>query len=238
MMPCEELWKGGPLIEQSADVFRLGTDSALLSHFASSIRAKRAFDLGCGCGVLSAALAFKHKDLRIDAIDISEAAVALTMKNAERNNLSDRINVINCDIRRHRELFTAGAYDLVVSNPPYFSPGSGKITKMEAIAAARAERECDLRDIIEASAFLLRWGGSLALVYRPERLSEVFCAMTASGIEPKRLRMVQFKADTPPILLLLEGRRGGKNGLKIESPLIMTTADGSDSDEIKAIYRR
>ncbi len=237
-MPCEELWKDGPLIEQSEGVFRLGSDSALLSYFASGIRAKRVCDLGCGCGVLALSLAFKHKNLRADAIDISETAAELTKKNSERNSLSDRISVINGDIRRHRELFTAGAYDLVVSNPPYFSPSSGKVTEKEALAAARAERECGLKDIIEAAAFLLRWGGRLALVYRPERLSELFCTMTASGIEPKRLRMVQYKADTPPILTLVEGRRGGKTGLKIEAPLIMAGSDGADTDEIKAIYRR
>lgn len=237
-MPLEELWKGGPQIEQSRDVFRLGSDSALLSHFAGGIRAKRACDLGCGCGVLTVSLAFINKNLSVDAVDISEAAANLTNRNAELNGLSERINALHGDIRRHRELFAAGSYDLVISNPPYFSPANGKITENEAIVSARAEKECELKDIIEAPSYLLRWGGSLALVYRPERLSELFCTMSAFGIEPKRLRMVQYKADTPPNMILVEGRRGGNPGLKIEAPLIMSNEDGTDTDEIKAIYRR
>ena len=75
-------------------------------------------------------------------------------------------------------------------------------------------------------------------MYRPERLSELFCTMTAAGIEPKRLRMVQYKAYSAPNMVLVEGRRGGRPGLKIEPPLIMAYLNGTDSKEIKRIYHR
>lgn len=237
IMEQDQLWSGGPVLLQSENVFKLGTDSVLLADFALGIRAERAADLGCGCGVIAVALACQ-KDIEIDAIDISEAAAELTRRNVSLNGLDSKINVICGDIRRHRELFQAGAYDLVVTNPPYFADGSGKTVSAEAMALARGERECTLSDIVEAAAYLMRWGGSFAIVYRPERLSELFCTMTAAGIEPKRLRMVQYKAHSAPNMVLVEGRRGGRTGLKIEPPLIMTHLDGSDTEEIKRIYRR
>ncbi len=237
-MSYEELWRGGPIIAQSEKVFRLGSDSVLLSAFAPAGRARKACDLGCGGGIISVYLAFINKSLTVDAIDISEDAAALTRENAALNGLSDRINVICGDIRRHREHFEAGAYDLVVTNPPYFAEASGKSAKTLPIATARDERQCSLSDIVEAAAYLTRWGGRFAIVYRPERLSELFCAMTAAGLEPKRLRMVQYKAASAPNLVLVEGRRGGRPGLTIEPPLIMAEPDGTDTAEIKKIYRR
>jgi tRNA1Val (adenine37-N6)-methyltransferase len=235
-MEQDQLWSGGPVLLQSENVFKLGTDSVLLSDFALDIRAQRAVDLGCGCGVIAIALACQ-KDIKVDAIDISEAAAELTRRNVSLNGLEEKVKVICGDVRRHREFFEAGAYDLVVTNPPYFAGGSGKTAKEEAKALARDERECTLSDIVEAAAYLIRWGGSFAIVYRPERLSELFCAMTAAGIEPKRLRMVQYKVYSAPNMVLVEGRRGGRPGLKIEPPLIMTHLDGTDTEEIKRIYR-
>ena len=54
-------------------------------------------------------------------------------------------------------------------------------------------------------------------VHKPERLSELFCCMTAHGIEPKRLPCLPSGRGAVPNLVLIEGRRGGKPGLKIET---------------------
>ena len=75
------------------------------------------------------------------------------------------------------------------------------------------------------------------LVHRPERLSEIFCTMTACSLEPKRLRMVQYKAQSAPSLVLIEARRGGKPGLSVLPPLILTE-NGEDTGEVKKIYHR
>ncbi|MFR6425553.1 MAG: hypothetical protein ACLUNO_08390 [Oscillospiraceae bacterium] len=64
------------------------------------------------------------------------------------------------------------------------------------------------------------------------------CALTAAGLEPKRLRTVAYKADAAPNLVLVEARRGGKPGLTVSPPLALCTPDGTDSDEIRRIYHR
>ena len=73
---------------------------------------------------------------------------------------------------------------------------------------------------------------------KPERLSELFCALTAAGIEPKRLRLVCPRPASAPSLVLVEGRRGGRPGLTVEPPLLLRDADGADSAELRRIYRR
>ena len=99
-------------------------------------------------------------------------------------------------------------------------------------------RACSLDDVCAAAAFLCRTGGSFSLVYKPERLSELLCAMSAHAIEPKRLRLVCNRAGDAPGLVLVEGRRGGKPGLRIEPELVLTAAGGGESAEFRRIYHR
>ena len=100
----------------------------------------------------------------------------------------------------------------------------------EGGGAARQPGEAD-----EEQAGYLR---DAALVHRPERLSELLCALTAAGLEPKRLRTVARTADAAPSLVLVGARRGGKPGLRILPPLTLCAPDGTDSEEIRRIYHR
>ena len=234
----DELWPGGPRFMQTEESFRLSTDSVLLADFANIKRAKSCLDLGSGAGVLCVLLAAKNPDASICGIELQPAFAELSRKNLAENGMESRADIITGDLRDHRSLIKAESFELVVSNPPYFAENSGYSAPKSHRASAREELSCTLSDICAAARWALRWGGSLALVHRPERLSEIFCAMTEAGIEPKRLRMVSHSAGKAPSLVLIEGKRGGKKGLKIEAPLILTSADGSDSDEVKKIYKR
>ena len=93
-------------------------------------------------------------------------------------------------------------------------------------------------DVCTAAAFLCRTGGSFYIVHKPERLAELMCCMSAHGLEPKRMRMVCHTAGAAPNLLLVEGRRGAKPGMRIEPALILREADGSETEEIRRIYHR
>ncbi|MCL2222226.1 MAG: methyltransferase [Oscillospiraceae bacterium] len=238
---ADELWHGGPRFVNAKGVYRIGTDSVLLAYFANNSGVKKktlAADLGCGSGVLSILLATFNPGLTVDAVELSPDATECARKSAELSGMSDRINVIESDIRKHREFLRSGAYDLVVTNPPYYASGTGALSYDPNRAAARSETSCSLDNIMEAAGYLTRWGGSFSLVHKPERLCDIFRAMNKHGIEPKRMRLVQNKADSPPSLILVEGRRGGKPSLKIEAPLILKNNDDTDSDEVNRIYHR
>ena len=234
----DELWPGGPKFLQSDHGFKLGTDSVLLAHFANTARVKRCIDLGSGAGVLTVLLCEKNPKLSIEGVEIQLESAVLSRQNLEANGLSDRAVIHHADLREHRQFLEAGVYDLVVSNPPYFAEHSGKSAPVSSRAIARDERSCSLTDLCMAAGYLCRWGGNFAVVHRPERLSELFCAMTCAGIEPKRLRLVCHRSDTAPNLVLVEGRRGGKPGLTMEAPLVLTNPDGSHSDTVLEIYHR
>lgn len=234
----DELWLGGPRFMQTECSFKLSTDSVLLADFVNMRRVRRCLDLGSGAGVLSVLLAAKNIDAELLGIELQSEFADLSRENLRCNKMEDRAKIITGDMREHRQLVEAESFDLVVSNPPYFPESSGISAPTQHRATAREERFCTLSDLCTAARWAVRYGGSFTLVHRPERLSEIFCEMTAVGIEPKRLRMVIYSAEKVPSLVLIEGKRGGKKGLKIEAPLILTDCLGKDSDEVQKIYRR
>ncbi len=232
MAETAELWPGGPVMLTSGGM-AVGADSVLLADFAGAKSARRALDLGCGGGIISLLLLERMPCLVMDGVETDSAAAQTASKNMALNGLSDRFTVIPGDMRS----FTPSApYDLVVTNPPYFARGSGAVSPDASRAAARTEGGCTLDELVKTAARCVKYGGRFAMVYRPERLSEAFCALTASGLEPKRLRFVHATPALPPSMALIECRRGGNPGLEVLPPLILQGPDGGDSDEVKTIY--
>lgn len=238
MKAFDELWPSGPRFMQTDESFKLSTDSVLLADFAKTRRNGVCLDLGSGTGILEVLLAYKYPEAEITGIELQAHFADLSRENLTENGMESRVKIINADLREIRSLVKPESFDLIVSNPPYFAENSGYSAPSDFRAVAREETSCTLADICGAAKWALRWGGAFALVHRPERLSEIFCAMTQAGIEPKRLRLISHNAFKAPSLVLIEGKRGGKKGLKIEAPLILTDASGGDSDEVQKIYRR
>ena len=98
----------------------------------------------------------------------------------------------------------------MVSNPPYYAPGSGKDG-----GPARMEGRDGLEGLCRAAARLTRNGGRFALCHRPERLADVICALRGRGLEPKRLQFAAHRPDCPPRLALVEAVRQGRPGLEV-----------------------
>lgn len=234
----EALKPGGFRFVYDDALFPPGTDTFLLSSLPRLKAGLRVCDLGCGTGLLALLLLQRQPDLQVTGVEIQEAAAALTEKAATENGLTDRLSVRCADLRDIRMHFPTGSFDLVVCNPPYYPPESGRMAADDSIRTARSEVNCTLEDICSAASYLLRWGGSFALVHKPERLTDVLCTLRDHAMEPKRLRFVCRTGSAAPSLVLIEGRRGGKPGLSVEPPLILQNPDGSPSQEVDAIYFR
>ena len=84
---------------------------------------------------------------------------------------------------------------------------------------------------------LLKTGGRLCVVYPAPRAYEMMRAMEENHLAPKRVRTVHGVAGRAPKLVLLEGVRGGGEGLHWLEPLVLQNGDGSYTEEWKRIYR-
>ncbi|MBE6992701.1 MAG: tRNA1(Val) (adenine(37)-N6)-methyltransferase [Ruminococcaceae bacterium] len=214
--------------------FRLGTDSILLAAFASYKKNMRICDLGCGGGALMILAAGRAPTAKIDGLEILPSAVELAQRNITLNQLNDRLTVTPGDIGNVKGILPANGYDLVISNPPYFS--SGPVSSSAEIASARSESSCTLKELCAAASLLLKSGGKVAIVYRCERLAELISELKSVNLEPKRLRFVSYNSKKPPKVFMIEAMLDAKPGLTVEAPLFISDDNGNTSDEVKKIY--
>ena len=236
MGTLETLW-GGFTLESSPGVFPLTTDTMLLADFVRLRPRARICDLGSGSGALGLLLCARRSDCTVTGVELQPEACAICRKNIARNGIDSRMELLEGNLRQHRQLLPAGSFTDAVSNPPYFPTGSPAAPSPQR-AFARSQQSCTLEELARAAAWCLQWSGRFSLVHRPELLAELCCALRACGLEPKRLRPVRHRAGLAPSMVLLEAVKGGKPGLVWEPDLLLETDDGEPSPEILRIYRR
>lgn len=211
-----------------------GTDAVVLSNFAKAKPKDKLIDLGTGCGIIPLLMLRDGLLQSAVGVDISQEAALLAEKTKNELNL-DRFTVINSDLKELKGKVEFGSNTLVTCNPPYKANGAGLKNPDSVEMVARHEVECTLRDIIEVSARLLQTSGRLCMCHRPERLAELMALMSEYKVEPKRLRLVCQRKGEAPWLVLVEGRRCGNKGLRIE-PTLYVEENGDFSPEMIEIY--
>ena len=209
--------------------FPLSTDSMVLQDFVKLPKNAAVLDLGSGCGTLGLLLCARDSGCTVTGIELQEAAHAAAVENIARNGLEVRLSSICADLRTMP--VEAGAYHVCVSNPPYFSGGAAHSKN----PTARQEDTCTPKELFAAASRALRWGGDFFLVHKPERLAQLCFEASSAGLEPKRLRLVRHRPDSPISLILLSCRKGGKPGLQWEELCLFNT-DGTPTADYRRIY--
>ncbi len=234
----EDLQCGGLKLIQKRDGFRFGTDAVLLADFAKTVHSEKTLDLCSGTGIIPLLLSHKTKTAELHALEIQEEIAETAMRSIAINGLSERISFKCGDLKNAAEYYPAAYFDLITCNPPYMEAGSAILNKADTKTISRHEVMCTLDDIFAVSARLLRFGGHIAMVHRPNRLVDVLAKMREHLIEPKVIRFVHSSADKAPILFLVDGMYHAKRDIKILPPLILYNNEGQESDELKKIYER
>lgn len=143
-------------VQQSKDVFRVGTDGVILGSLASVENASKVLEIGTGTGLISLMLAQRNPNAEFLGIDINENAVQLTKSNFENSVFSSRLKNILQDFKI---LETEERFDLVVSNPPYFEESASDKDKI-----ARQTVELNFKQLISKSFNLLSERGILSVI--------------------------------------------------------------------------
>lgn len=217
-----------------SDEHRFGTDAFLLADFAKPRNKDLVCDLCTGSGIIALLMKKNFEPNHIIAVDIQEQAIAQLKLSIEKSNLTN-IEPICADLKELWENSPDRSLDVVTCNPPYKINNTGAKNDTDAVSIARHEILCNIDDVCEASAKLLKFGGRLCLCNRPERLGDVIVSMKKFDIEPKRIRFVSKNPVTAPWLFLIEGKKGSKPFLKIE-PQLYTQGENGFSDELLKIY--
>lgn len=235
MEEFKEEYLGGGISVFVSPEHTFGTDAVLLADFAAPSPKTICCDLGSGCGIIPM-LWCKKTGNKITAVEIQEKGIEQIKKGIEFNKLENRVEAVCSDLKELKGKLQFGYYNLVTMNPPYTAQGAGIISSANADKIARHGTLCDFNDICFAASKLLNFGGRLCMCLRPERLCELMTEMKNNSIEPKRLRFVAKTPGKAPWLVLIEGKRGGKSGLKVEPELYIYGDDVNYSNEMNRIY--
>ncbi|MDO4588911.1 MAG: tRNA1(Val) (adenine(37)-N6)-methyltransferase [Fusobacterium sp.] len=226
-------------IIQRVDHFAFSLDSLLVSEFASITKyTNNIVDLGTGNGVIPLFLSKKTK-AKITGIEIQKISSDLALRNVELNNLEDQISIINDDMKNWKKYFRNNSIDMVISNPPFFKfdGNENQLNDLTQLTLARHEISITLEEIIQTASNLLKDKGHFALVHRVDRFMDIMENMKKYNIEPKRIQFCHTKLNKEGKILLVEGIKYGKPGLRILPPLIAHDDDGKYSAEVLEMFK-
>lgn len=211
----------------------------MLTDFAKEIKKEsKVLDLGTGTGIISILLCKKTNLKKIIGIEIQKEVYEMAKKSIELNNLKEKFEVINEDIKNVPNIFCANSFDAIVTNPPYKKINTGLVNSNEKQLISRHEVKCNIDDIARVSSKMLNSNCSLYMVHRPDRLIDIVQALKKYNLEPKKLKFVYPKINKKPNLVLIKATKGSKSFLKVEEPLVIYKEDGTYAEEILQIYNK
>ena len=237
-------WLGGRLaLVQPKSGHRVGTDAALLVA-AAGTPAGRIADIGAGIGAVGLALAQGSERAFADLVEIDPDLARLAEINAARNGLQARVRVLRLDVLRPVERREAGLADeiadCVVTNPPFFEPGTVRVSPDKGRARAHvlppAEGGATLAAWLRASLALLKPGGRFVMIHRPDALATILAAVE-NRLGAVALLPVHPFAGAPAHRVLISGIKGSKAPLGIAPALILHQTGGGLTAEADAIHR-
>jgi len=233
----DTLFAGRLTCRQHRDGYRFSVDAVLLAHFFTPRPAESILDLGCGCGVIPLILAYRWPNLSLTGLELQPRLAALARRNVADNNLVERINIVEGDLRQIAGLFTPGQFQRLVCNPPFYRSDGARLNLDPERRLARHEVAADLAEVVAAAGWLLHKGGRVDLVYPAERVAALLVALRGAGLEPKRLQVVHSYSGGPGKLVLVEALKGGGEELEILPPFFIYREQGGGySPEMARCY--
>lgn len=225
------------IIYQDDNYFAFSIDSVLLANFVTvKLSDKKMIDFCCGNAPIPMLLSFRTK-ARLFGVELQKEIYDMGYDSIVENGMSEQIEIMNLDVKDVSRVFEAECMDVVTCNPPYFKYQDNSLINKNAIKSiARHEIMLNLEDVVKSSGYILKNGGILAMVHRPDRMIEIINIMQKYGFEPKKMRLVYPKLGKEANILLIEGIKNGKPGLKVMSPLYIHNEDGSYVDEIRKMF--
>ena len=162
-------------LDQTNCGMKISTDGIAFGSWVDASGADRILDVGVGSGLLSLMLAQRFPNAIIDAIEIEPTAAQRARENFENSPWSERLNLIEEDFKN----FTATEkYDLVVSNPPYYSTRHSFSDNRRKLA--RSSASLSMENLLEGARNQLT-KGELAVIIPSTQAEEFLNAFNHHG---------------------------------------------------------
>lgn len=223
-------------IVQNPDWFSFSIDSVLLANFVKVNNKMKIVDFCTGNAPIPLFLSTRTKS-KIIGIELQKEVYDMAVESININNLNDKIEIINENIKDFCKKSETDIYDLITCNPPYFKINTDSNVNLNDIKAiARHEIHLNLDDLFKSARKILKNHGKIAIVHRTDRLIDIIIKMKENNIEPKRLQFIYPFKDSESNLVLIEGSKNGNAGLVLEPNIIIHDNNGNYTKEINKIF--
>jgi tRNA1(Val) A37 N6-methylase TrmN6 len=230
----DDAFLGGALhILQPRRGYRAGVDAVLLAAAAplEAGRGERVLDCGAGVGTVGLCVAARVADARVVLFEREPQLVAIAAENIRRNELSQRVRVIEGDVRlpaaeaRERGLDSEG-FAHVLANPPFYADGEGSAASDPLKAASHAMKRGDLELWARFLARMAAPGGSATLIGRAEALGELIGALEGrfGGV---KILPVHPREGMAAIRVIVQGFKGSRAPARLLCGLVLHGADSA-----------
>lgn len=223
----EDAFLGGRLmIRQPKRGYRAGIDAVFL---AASVQARgaaqRILDVGAGVGTVGLCAARRCVDARVVLLEPQTELAALALENAARNDLANRVTVVEASIGASASAMAAAcleaeSFDRVLANPPYHAEGRGTPAPNALKATSHAMPEASLDDWVRFMARMAKPGGTATVIHKAEALGEVLAAF-GSRFGGLRVLCLHPREGEAAIRVLVSGIKGSRAPLTVLAPLVL-----------------
>ena len=186
-------------ITQNNAAMKIGTDGILLGAWTKTSNYKNGLDIGTGTGVISLMLCQRIIEIQMDSIEYSAGALKDAAINIKNSCWKNRINLIN---ENFQNFIPKKKYDLIISNPPFFSK-SLRPENSERLKA-RHQEDLNFEDILKFSQKYLKTNGSLNLILPYDQKEKVHYLSRKYELFIIRQCLVSPKPEKKPHRILME----------------------------------
>lgn len=223
---------------------RAGLDAAFLQALVGSGAEGHAVDFGCGVGTVAFCLAARAPGLTVIGVDRDPASAELArtaLQLPQNAAFASRVRIATADVtdvRAVREPVILGdaSVDWLLMNPPFDPKGRGTPSPDPGRRAAHVAESNTLPGWIASAAALLRPGGMLGMIDRPQALRALLAAI-GGPFGDIRVQPLHPHAGEPASRVLIRARRGSGAALQLLSGIVLHAGSGAWTPVADAILR-
>ncbi|NOZ12013.1 MAG: methyltransferase [Acidobacteria bacterium] len=219
--------------KQPANGYRYSIDAFLLAFFASRFQSTDVIEFGCGCGIVSLLMAARYPGYRnFELFEIQPDLCSFAKQNIQAHPFPGRNFTVRCeDVRYALPMLKPG---LIVCNPPFRNPKSGRIPANRQKAVARNWFFLPPPALFEAFIRMRRdENAALCLILSAENISDWLNAAENTGLAVTGRILVHPSAGREPQLLLV--KFGSRPGSVLDEHLVLAGEDGRHTEIVKEI---
>ena len=214
-------------IFQANAALKVGTDAMIFGAFLNAEGKKNALDIGAGTGVLSLMAAQRNKDLKIEAIEIEEAAIRDCLLNFENSNWSKHLKLYKGDFLQFQ---FKKKFDIIFTNPPFYF--KGLLSDSNSINLAKHNASLPFDMLFNKVSDLLEPNGAFWIIIPYELEENILLLADNVGLMVNRKINVFAKQMRPSRLIF--SFSNVEKPIKEES-IIIRESSGNYTDQYKVL---